>query len=147
MLASEFVVVDTDVYSSLFIDPAGAERRGLPLHIWRRTLQGRRVIISFQSRAEVLAGLAMSKWGKERLEQARATLIATHTIHAEPTVIDAFATLTAACRAEGHGLQAKVHNADRWIAACSIAKSLPLLSGDQIYTNAPGLILLPQEQH
>lgn len=52
-------------------------------------------------------------------------------------VLDAFVNLTVGCRAVGHALHAKDHTGDRWIAACAIAKDLPLLSGDAIYEDAP----------
>jgi len=41
-------------------------------------------------------------------------------------------------------LHAKIHTADRWVAACAVAKGLPLLSGDGIYQGAPGVSLLTE---
>jgi predicted nucleic acid-binding protein len=57
-------------------------------------------------------------------------------------VIDAFATLTAGCRGNGHALAQKVHTGDRWVAASATAHGLPLLSGDRIYRGVPGLALV-----
>lgn len=66
----------------------------------------------------------------------------TLTISMDMKVLDAFVNLTVGCRTVGHALHAKDHTGDRWIAACAIAKGLPLLSGDGIYEDAPLLELL-----
>lgn len=42
-------------------------------------------------------------------------------------------------RATGHGLGAKDHEADRWVAAVAIAAHLPLASEDSIFDNVPTL--------
>lgn len=136
------VVIDTDVYSALYTDPERAERRGLPVTTWLEALAGDRVLISFQTRAEVLAGLQIGNWGDTRREAALAKLDAVPTIPADREVIDSYAQLTALCRREGIGLHDKIHTADRWVVACAVAKGLPLLSGDGIYQGAPGLSLL-----
>ncbi len=73
-MRSTVAVVDTDVYSALYIDPDRAARRGLPLDSWKLTLTGVRQLISFQTRAEVLAGARMSGWGSRRIEAATARL-------------------------------------------------------------------------
>ncbi len=135
-------VVDTDVFSTLYFDPNGAAQRGLPVDAWRDMLIGVRVVISFQTRAEVLAGLLGSNWGERKLADARLKLDAAPTIPADRQVIDVFAELTANCRRSGHALHDKIHTGDRWVAACAVAKDLPLLSRDGIYRDAPGVRLL-----
>jgi predicted nucleic acid-binding protein len=140
--STEIVLVDTDVFSALYIGPESAARRGLPVARWRKALAGRRVVISFQTRAEIMVGLKVSNWGGLRITQARARLDAAPVVGVDEQVIEAFAALTADCRRQGHGLQAKVHAADRWVAASAISKALPLLAGDGIYHDAPGLTLL-----
>lgn len=136
------VVLDTDVYSALYTDPERAERRGLPVLMWLGALAGARVLISFQTRAEVLAGLRAGAWADKRRQTALAKLDAVPTIPADREVIDSYAELTSLCLRAGHALHAKIHTADRWVAACAVAKGLPLLSGDGIYQGAPGLSLL-----
>jgi predicted nucleic acid-binding protein len=138
----QVVVVDTDIFSSIYIDPDGAGRRGLPVASWISALAGLRVLISFQTRAEVLAGIRGSNWGNSRVVAGVAKLDTAPTIPADHEVIDAFADLTVSCRRAGHGLQNPVHAADRWVAACAIAKGLALFGRDGIYTGAPGLRLL-----
>jgi predicted nucleic acid-binding protein len=136
------VVIDTDVYSALITDPERAARRGLPVLSWQDALVGARLLISFQTRAEVLAGLRAGNWSDTRQHAALARLATAPTIPADGEVLDAYAELTSLCRRAGHALHDKVHTADRWVAACAVAKGLPLLSGDGIYRGAPGLSLL-----
>lgn len=66
----------------------------------------------------------------------------TPTIYADVDVVGAYAKLSAECRAGGHPLHDKIHTADRWIAACAIAKQFELLSGDAIFHGAPNLDVL-----
>lgn len=136
------VVVDTDIYSSLFTDPERAAKRGMPIAEWRKALEGKHVVIAFQTRAEVLTGVRIGSWGPRRVADAVAKLDAAPTIPADVAVIDAYATLGAACKQTGHALWAKDHTGDRWIAASAISRGLPLFARDGIYTNAPGLDLL-----
>ncbi|MDQ1106064.1 PIN domain-containing protein [Nocardioides zeae] len=136
------VVIDTDVYSALYTDPERASRRGMAVEQWREVLQGTQVLISFQTRAEVMAGMQIGNWGESRKVAAMAKLDSAPTIPADIDVIRSYADLTAACRLIGHALQAKIHSADRWVAASALAKGLPLLSGDRVYRDTPGLRLL-----
>ncbi|WP_375502149.1 PIN domain-containing protein [uncultured Jatrophihabitans sp.] len=141
MPADYIVVVDTDIFSALYITPELAERRGRPVAVWRAALVGARVVISFQTKAEVLAGIRGSSWGESRTTSAMLELDRFPTIPADRSVVDAFATLSAACRRAGHALHDKIHTADRWVAASAVAKQLPLIARDGIYVGAPGLTL------
>lgn len=142
MTQPEVVLIDTDVYSALFTDPERAAKRGHPVGVWRSALAGKLVVISFQTRAEVLTGVRASNWGERRVKDAVAKLERARSIQPDAEVIDAFATLGAECMRVGHALQQKVHTGDGWVAACAIAKGVPLLAGDGIYFGAPGLQLL-----
>lgn len=139
MTALMATVVDTDVFSVLYVHRNSNDPRAVR---WREQLTGRRVLISFQTRAEVLAGALTAGWGNRRLGETRDILDRTPTIRPDNEVIDAYAALVAECRRAGHGLQDPRHAGDRWVAACAIAKNLDLLAGDGIYLNAPNLILL-----
>lgn len=132
-------VVDTDVFSHLYVLRGSADSR---LPAWRELLTGRRVLISFQTRAELLAGALAANWGQRRRSELRELLDRTPTIWVDTAVVDAHARLVADCQSVGHGLHGKRHNGDRWVAACAIAKGVDLLAGDQIYADAPGLSLL-----
>ncbi|ARG59337.1 twitching motility protein PilT [Mycobacterium kansasii] len=108
---------------------------------WREYLTGRRVLISFQTRAEVLVGARSAQWGGRRMAETIEILDRTPTIRPDNEVVDAYAELAAECRRIGHGLQAREHTGDRWVAACAIAKRLDLLAGDAIYQGAPNLVV------
>ncbi len=136
------VLLDTDVFSPLFITTREAAiKRGHPVDDWTLALAGYRVLISFQTRAEVLAGAYSAGWSERRLGAVLEQLDAMPTVDEDRDVVEAFAQLTAACKGSGHALAGKEHTADRWIAACAIAKDLPLFAGDRIYKDAPGVTL------
>lgn len=132
-------VVDTDVFSHLFVHRGSSDPR---VQAWRDLLRGRRVLISFQTRAELLGGALAANWGARRQAELRVVLDRTPTIRSDDQVVDAHADLTSACRRLGHALHAKHHAADRWVAASAIAKGAELLAGDGIYRDTPGLALL-----
>jgi predicted nucleic acid-binding protein len=137
--ASSAVIIDTDVFSTLYVGRARSDSRASS---WRRLLIGRRVVIAFQTRAEVLSGARISGWGERRTGELVRVLDRTPTVLADRDVIDAYATLTADCRRLGHALHKKEHTGDRWIAACAAGKGLELLAGDGIYASAPGVVEL-----
>ncbi|MDO3634694.1 PIN domain-containing protein [Mycolicibacterium arseniciresistens] len=136
----EASLVDTDAFSILYLRRNSDDHRVIG---WREYLTGRRVAISFQTRAEVIAGIQMAGWGEQRVAKVRELLDQTPTIRSDDEVIDAYARLTARCRRAGHALHAKEHSGDRWVAACAIAKGLDLVAGDGIYLDAPDLTLAP----
>jgi predicted nucleic acid-binding protein len=132
-------IVDTDVFSSVYVNRRSNDER---VERWREHLAGRRVLISFQTRAEVLAGARSSGWGERRMEELYGVLNRMPTIYADDEIADAYAELVAECRRTGHALHAKEHSGDRWIAACAVAKNLELVAGDGIYRDAPDLSLV-----
>ncbi|BBX60561.1 hypothetical protein TM48_04665 [Mycobacterium shottsii] len=131
-------VVDTDVFSLTYLRHASPDPR---VPGWREYLTGRRVLISFQTRAEVLAGARSARWGGPRMATTIETLNRTPTIRPDNEVVDAYALLVSECRRLGHPLHGREHTGDRWIAACAIAKRLDLLAGDGIYQGAPNLFV------
>lgn len=57
-------------------------------------------------------------------------------------VTDAYVVLRSWCVRNGHGLGAKDHEADRWVAAVAIAAKLPLATEDSIFDGLPALLRL-----
>ncbi len=139
MIQVPAAILDTDVFSLVYVTRKAQDPR---VAAWRVLLRERRVLIAFQTRAEVLEGALERGWGPRRMQATRQVLNETPTIPPDDTAIDAYAELTAACRRAGHALRDRRHTADRWVAACAIATGIPLLSGDAIYRNAPNLTLL-----
>jgi predicted nucleic acid-binding protein len=129
-------VVDTDVFSLVYVIPRGSDPRTAG---WTHTLADRRIIISFQTRAELLDGARRRGWGTSRVNRLHEILARTPTIHSDNDVVDAYVNLSADCREVGHPLHDKIHTADRWIAACAIAKGVELFSGDAIFHGVPNL--------
>lgn len=138
MMAPAGTVVDTDVFSRVFLNPKPDDAR---VWAWREALANRRTLITFQTRAEVLGGARQANWGKSRMAHLIGTLARTPVIHSDDEVVEAYAALSAQCRAAGHPLYGKIHTGDRWIAACVIAKRLDLLSGDAIFRDVPNLTI------
>lgn len=142
MAGERAVLLDTNVYSALYVTPdETARKQGYPLDEWRVALRGQRVVIAFQTRAEILVGARSAKWGAPRMRALDERLDATPTVQLDEDVFNAFVTLTVESRAQGKGIGQRDHAADRWIAACAIAKSVPLLSKDGIFIDAPALSL------
>ncbi|MBP8920712.1 MAG: PIN domain-containing protein [Micropruina sp.] len=142
MGGEQVVLLDTNAYGALYVTPEEtARKQGFPLDEWRVALQGHRVVIAFQTRAEVLVGARSAKWGESRMKALNERLNATPTVQLDEDVFEAYVTLTVDARARGNGIGQRLHTADRWIAACAIAKSVPLLSRDGIFADAPALSL------
>lgn len=138
MAEDQVVLLDTDAFSALYVKPEDAARKqGYPLDEWRSALRGHRVVISFQTRAELLVGVRYAKWGEPRVAALRQKLDATPTIQLDEEVLESYVALTADAKTQGKGIGQKDHTADRWVAASAIAKSLPLLARDGIYADAP----------
>ncbi len=135
-------LVDTDVFS-LVVARSNASDSRVPR--WREQLVGRQFVISFQTSAEVIGGALANEWGERRTRELRAIIDRTPTIGVDAEVVEAFARLTADCRRAGHPLHGKAHTGDRWIAACAVAKDLPILTGDRIFSGVPRLSLLMGE--
>ena len=142
MAGEQVVLLDTNAYSALYVTPdETARKQGYPLEEWRGALRGHRVLIAFQTRAELLIGARSAKWGEPRMKALKERLDATPTVQLDEDVFEAYVTLTVDARGQGVGIGQRPHSADRWIAACAIAKSLPLLSKDAIFADAPALML------
>lgn len=63
-------------------------------------------------------------------------------VAADDALATAYAELREACVQAGHSLSAKIHTADRWIAATAIRYGLPLISDDAGFEGCPGLELI-----
>lgn len=143
-MVAKVVLLDTDVFSALYVTPRrSTEQQGDLVQGWQQALAGHRTVISFQTRAEILDGAYRAVWGDKRLAATRALLDATPTIYVDDEVVEARARLRAAATATGHPLGApRDQEADRWVAACAIAKGIPLLTGNlKHFERAPGLVL------
>lgn len=145
MANAQAVVLDTDVFGALYVTPRDTvAKQGHPVEAWEAALEGRRPVISFQTRAEILSGALVAGWGEKRVRAVISRLDATPTLYVDDEVVEAYSRLLAAARKIGHALGApKQHVGDRWIAACAIAKGLPLVTGNRRhFEGGPGLRLV-----
>ncbi|WP_197522429.1 PIN domain-containing protein [Occultella aeris] len=139
------MLLDTDVWSVLFA--RSTRTPDARTETWRNLLVGCGLVIATQTKAEVLAGLAINDLGAKRRESILSQLAGTSRVPVTEDVIVAYADLTADCKRAGHALYAKQHTGDRWVAATAIAVGVPLLAGDGIYAGAPGLEILTDSAH
>lgn len=86
-------LVDTDVFSLVFVNNSSADAR---VRGWKLHLTGRRVLISFQTRAEALLGARSAGWGTTRMTRLINILDRMPTINTDDDVIGAYATLVTA---------------------------------------------------
>lgn len=142
MSGSRSALLDTDAFSLLFVTPPKTGPRRELADEFRNRLAGRRALICFQTEAEVRYGARLAGWGERRLHLLDDVLSSTPRASLTPPVLNAYVDLRVACAQEGHALQAKVHEADRWVAATAIALGVPLLALDGVYQRAPLLDLL-----
>lgn len=139
---ADVVVLDTDVYSQLYIRQGAT---AVDKQVFKDALVGRSIAIAVQTRAELLIWPEVRGWSVGRAGRLRDQLDNTPTVPVNDLVLEAFVRITVDCRRTGHALGQKEHVADRWVASTAIAISRPLLAVDGIYLDAPGLKLLRTE--
>ena len=101
MAEQRVVLLDTNVYSALYVTPAEtARRQGHRLDEWRAELRGHRVVMAFQTRAELVIGARSAQWGGPRMKALKERLDATPTVQLNDDVFEAFVTLTVDARAQ-----------------------------------------------
>ena len=130
---AEPVVVDTMIAGAL------VARQPLALK-YDVHVEGRPLVVSFATVAELRYGALKANWGSARIEALESRLSAMTVVTPDSELTDAYAQLRFACQKAGHGLAQKIHEADRWIAATAVRFGLPLVSDDSIFDNAPGLV-------
>jgi predicted nucleic acid-binding protein len=99
-------------------------------------------LISVVTVSELRYGANVAEWGEFRRGGLEREIARATAVDADDTLASTSAELKAACRAVGHALAQKVHDADRWIAATAIARDLDLISDDAVFEQVPGLSLV-----
>jgi predicted nucleic acid-binding protein len=130
-------VVDTGVFgASLGADPLGLVK------LYEAELTGARLVISFQTVAELRYGALSSHWGARRTAEMEARIRLAVTIPPHDDLATEWARLRDECRRHGHGLQDKKHSGDLWIAATARLLGLTLVSHDRVHLGTPGLTVI-----
>ena len=136
--ASRPVLVDTDVFSRVYV----TEPRDNSATAWAAALEGRTIVISVQTAVELRVWPILKNWGDKRTQRLANLISSVPTIQISQDVQDRYVELTAWAKNNGHGLQAKGNEGDRWIAATALAHNLELAARDGIYEGVVGLRLL-----
>lgn len=135
---STAVVLDTMAMSAI----VNEARRPDVAARYRSAIDGRAILISVITVSELRYGSIVAEWGDFRRRGLERELARATAVEADDTLASTSAELKAACRAAGHALAQKVHDADRWIAATAIARGLDLISDDTVFELTPGLSLV-----
>jgi predicted nucleic acid-binding protein len=131
---ADAVVVDTMI-ASAWLGARRSERRAR----WTSLLESARWILPFAVVAEMRFGAEVAGWGARRRGVLDRLITSSGIVPPLTPVIDAYVDLRTSCARLGHGLAAKDHEADRWIAAVAIAGNLPLATEDSIFDDVDGL--------
>ena len=107
--------------------------------LYAQDLAGRKLLISFQTAAEVRYGALWRRWGQPRLEFMERHLATAVEVPPHAELTNEWAMLRYECRLAGHAFQNKHHTADLWIAATARLFNLPLITHDSGFQGVPGL--------
>jgi predicted nucleic acid-binding protein len=109
---------------------------------WSQVLGQSAWILPFTVVAEMRFGADVAEWGSRRIAALERLIAGAEIAPPLPEVIAAYVELRSWCVRTGHGLGAKDHEADPWVAAVALAGNIPLASDDGIFDNVDGLVLL-----
>ncbi|MCA1707158.1 MAG: hypothetical protein LC808_29375 [Actinobacteria bacterium] len=126
------VVVDTMIASAWL----GMKQSRRYAH-WVPVLREATWVLPFVVVAEMRFGAEVAGWGARRRAVLDRLVSRAGVVPPIEEVTDAYVDLRSWCVRSGHGLAAKDHEADRWVAAVAIAGSLPLASDDTIFDDVP----------
>jgi predicted nucleic acid-binding protein len=102
-------------------------------------LAGARLIISFQTVAELRYGALNANWGLTKVSEMESQIKRAAIVPPHDDLAHEWARLRVECRAAGHGLADAPHRADLWIAATARLADVPLVTHDALFRGTPGL--------
>ena len=122
------VVVDTMI-ASAWLGVRSTARRAR----WEPLLVKSIWVLPFTVVAEMRFGAEVAGWGARRRGVLDRLVASSKVMPPLVEVTDAYVDLRTWCVRNGHGLGAKDHEDDRWVAAVALAAKLPLASEDTIF--------------
>lgn len=128
------VVVDTMI-ASAWLGVRDSARKSR----WQPVLTRSQWVLPFTVVAEMRFGAEVAGWGARRRGALDRLIASSKVMPPLVEVTDAYVDLRTWCVRNGHGLGAKDHEADRWVAAVALAAKLPLASEDVIFDGIPHL--------
>lgn len=131
-----YLVLDTDVFVWLTRGRGDEHARYVPL------VQGKRIVLSFATVAELWRGAYLLNYGERRRGRLRSDLEAAVVVPPFDDLTHEWARLTVEARARGHPLGAPAQANDAWVAATARYYRVPLLTGNlRHFLALPRLIL------
>ena len=131
---AEPVVVDTMIASAWL----GVRRSQRQIR-WAPVLEQAVWVLPFVVVAEMRFGAEVAGWGARRRGVLERLVARAGVVPPLDEVTDAYVDLRAWCVRTGHGLGAKDHEADRWVAAVAVAGGYPLATEDAIFDDVVAL--------
>ena len=131
MLGSSLIVLDTSVASLLW-------RGSAPVRYYRRQIQGKRPVISFQTWEESWFGALKGNWGDKRKNALRKHLGRFTVVWPNSELVE----ISAHLRNKRERIGRSLTTADAWIAATAIMLQCPLASHDRDFEDIPNLQLI-----
>jgi len=135
------VVVDTMI-ASAWLGLRDSPRKAR----WQPLLEQSAWVLPFTVVAEMRFGAEVANWGARRRGVLDRLIARTGVVPPLDEVTDAYVDLRTWAVRSGHGLGAKDHEADRWVAAVAMAANLPLATEDSIFDEVAGLTRADPEQ-
>ena len=135
--SSGIVVVDTGVFSASL-----SPRRDHVEELYADDLAGKRLLISFQTSAEIRYGALKARWQTKRLELMEQRLQSALEIPPHADLTRAWAELRNECRRAGHAFHDRTHTADLWTAATAKVANAPLVTHDAGFREIPGIDII-----
>lgn len=129
------IVVDTMI-ASAWLGLRESERKTR----WQPLLEQAAWVLPFTVVAEMRFGAEVAGWGARRRGVLNRLIARTGVVPPLNEVTDAYVDLRTWTVRTGHGLGAKDHEADRWVAAVAMAAKLPLATEDSIFDGVDGLV-------
>ena len=129
------VVVDTMIASAWL-----GQRDSLRKERWRNRLEHQTWVLPFTVVAEMRFGAEVAGWGARRRAVLDRLILQATVAPPFEDVTDAYVQVRTWAVRTGHGLGAKEHEADRWVAAVAVAANLPLATEDSIFDGVAGLV-------
>lgn len=129
------IVVDTMI-ASAWLGLRESERKTR----WQSLLEQAAWVLPFTVVAEMRFGAEVAGWGARRRAVLNRLIARAGVVPPLNEVTDAYVDLRTWTVRTGHGLGAKDHEADRWVAAVAMAAKLPLATEDSIFDGVAGLV-------
>ncbi len=130
------IVVDTGIFSAS-ISRRRRQRFGTQIAL----MAGNQIFLAATTVSELRYGALVAAWSGIRRERLEESIQATTVVPVSNKLLTTTAELRFACRRAGHPLHDRAHANDLWIAASAVQINAPLLTGDSVFDDTPGLTL------